>query len=103
MEKTQEALINGVEMAIDYGLEVSEADYQEYIRAKAYQKGRVDARRETMEGDMRRRQEQIDKLKRKAAGLAIIVILLGACIAVKDASLLIVFGPPVLCETVKGD
>lgn len=103
MDETQEALIDGVELAIDWGLPILEEDMKEYIRLTAYQQGRVDARREAVKSDMHRRRQQLDKLKLRTSGMAFLLLLILAALVTKEASTLIVFTPVALAIIWKGE
>lgn len=103
MNRDNQALIDGVELAIDWGLPVSEEDMKEYIRLTAYQQGRVDARQEVVENSIQRHCKKLDKLKVRAIGMAFLLLLILAALVTKEASTLIVFTPVALAIIWKGE
>ncbi len=98
-----QALISGIEFAIDWGLEVPEEDMEEYRCLTAYQQGRVDARREAVENDIRRRRNKLSRLFVRAAGIAFMMLLILATALTKEAAMLIIFGPVALAMILKGE
>ena len=102
MKADKQSLIDGVELAIDWGLPVSEEDMRTYMKV-VYQRGRADARREAVKNDIRQRSKKLDKLKVRAVGIAFLLILIFVSLVTKDATLLIAFAPIILFVIIKGE
>ncbi len=103
MNKESQALISGIEFAIDWGLEVPEEDMEEYRYLTAYQQGRVDARREAVKNDICRRRKKLRRLFVRVAGIVFMLLLILATALTKETAMLIVFGPVALMLILKGE
>lgn len=96
-------LVDGVEFALDWGLEVPEEDMREYIRITAYQQGRADEWQQALVRQLEERKEKIEKAKiRAVAAMAMISFALHAWIT-KDATVAIIFVPMAAYMMWKGE
>ena len=102
MNKDSQKLIVGVEFAIDYGLTVPEEDMRTYMKV-VYQRGRADARQETVKNDIRQRSKKLDKLKTRVICIALMLLLIFVSFVTQDATLLIAFAPVISYIIIKGE